>query len=286
VSRRDFFERPRRPARLRAAAAAGAALVVGVLLGPPLASVAAEAAGLVRDGLLRLEDATVVGARRLPAAALVRAAGVPRGTPLLEVDPEAVAARVEALAGVRVARVWRLPTGRLVIGVREREPRARVAAAAPAAWQAVDAAGVPFAPVDAAELAGLPEVRTRAPLRPGEPHPQLAAGVALLRAAEARGLRVASVGAGDDGAGLALRLPGIPARFVLGEGSWEEPLARLVRLLGRRPQLALRASNVDLRFAGQAVLRGGGEVLGAPKGAPPEASPPGAAEASTRSAAG
>jgi len=284
VSRRDFFERPRQPTRHRGIAAAGAALAVGLLLGPSLASVAAEAAGLVRGGLLRLEHATVVGARRIPAPDLVRAAGVARGTPLLDVDPRAVAARVEALAGVRVARVWRLPTGRLVIGVRERVPRARLAG--PAAWQVVDDAGVPFAPADAGELASLPEVRTRVAVRPGEPHPRLAASVALLRAAEARGLRIASVRDAGDPAALSVRLPGIPARFVLGEGPWEEPLARLVRLLGRRPQLALRASNVDLRFAGQAVLRGGGEVLGAPKGAPPEASPPGAAEASTRSAAG
>jgi len=284
MSRRDFFERPRRPARLRGIAAGGAALAVGLLLGPSLASVAAGSVDLVRGGLLRLERATVVGARRVPAATLVRAAGVARGTPLLDVDPQAVAGRLEALPGVRVARVWRLPTGRLVIGVRERVPRARVAATA--AWQVVDDAGIAFPAADAAELASLPEVRTRAAVRPGEPDPELAGAVALLREAEARGLRVASVSGAGDPAGLALRLPGVPARFVLGEGPWEAPLARLVELLGRRPELALRASSVDLRFAGQAVLRGGGEVLGVPEGAPQEASPPGAAEASTRPAAG
>jgi len=284
MSRRDFFERPRRPAPLKGVAAAGAALVLGVLLGPLLGSAAQGGAALLRGGALGLERVTVVGARRIPAAAVVRAAGIARGTPLLDVDPEAAAARVSALPAVRVARVWRLPTARLVIGIRERVPRARVAGGG--AWQVVDADGVLFPPADAEELASLPEVRASTPLPPGVPHPKLAAAVALLREAAARGLRVAEVVAPGEETQASLRLAGVPARFVLGRGPWEEPLARMVRLLGRRPALALRASTVDLRFAGQAVLRGGGEVLGAPGGAPEAAPPPGAAAASTRSAAG
>lgn len=80
----------------------------------------------VQSSWLDLDHVQVRGARRTSAAAVIRAAGVEEGEPLLLVDRRAAARRVERLPWVGEARVRVVLPGTLRIEVEERRPVAWV----------------------------------------------------------------------------------------------------------------------------------------------------------------
>jgi cell division protein FtsQ len=112
-----------------------------------------------RSPVLDVDQVTVSGAHRTDVAAVVRAAGIDRGDPMVGVDPGAAAHRVERLPWVGRVRVVRAWPATVRIEVDEREPVAmiqvtearvalvddggRVLAIAPAGFEAQPADGGP-----------------------------------------------------------------------------------------------------------------------------------------------
>jgi cell division protein FtsQ len=179
----------------------------------------------------------VIGARALPAEALVRLAALEPGARLIDVDPDAAAARVAAHPRVRSCRAMRLPPDRVVLRVRERVPLARLEGA----HDGIDREGERV-PLTAEEIERLPVVRGDAE-----------AALAALGAAHDAGLELASVEARGR-ADVLLRPVGDGRAIRVGPDAASElaSLARLeeVGLLARFP-----AGEVDMRFRDRAVLR-------------------------------
>jgi cell division protein FtsQ len=93
-----------------------------------LAIVAIAVWALLGSSLLVVRSVTVSGNPGLPTAEVLQAAGVQRGTPLIRVDPAAVAARVERINQVQSARVSRDWPDSVVIRITERTPALAVPA--------------------------------------------------------------------------------------------------------------------------------------------------------------
>lgn len=208
------------------------------------------------DARPRIEAIHVQGARRLPPEAVARASGVRPGAAAAEIDRAGVSARLEEQGWIAEAHVLRLPSGPLLIGIRERTPVAVATGPQGRAW--VDEAGTPFAPVEpGAEETALPQLRVAGPLALGHPDERLAEAAALARRLPERGLPAPEeiwLAAPGDPEGLSLKLEGLSARIVLGRDP-DERLDDLARLLAADlPELA-EAASLDLRFAQQGVLR-------------------------------
>jgi cell division protein FtsQ len=114
-SRRIGVRRAAGRRRLRRATLVLAVLAVGV------GSLAAT-----RSPVLDVDHVTVSGAHRTDVAAVVRAAGIERGDPMVGVDPGAAARRVGRLAWVGRVRVVRAWPATVKIEVHERRPAAMV----------------------------------------------------------------------------------------------------------------------------------------------------------------
>jgi cell division protein FtsQ len=91
-----------------------------------LAIVAAAVGSLAaaRSPVLDVDQVTVSGAQRTDAAAVIRAAGIERGDPMIGVDAGAAADRVERLPWVGRVRVVRAWPATVKIEVHERAPAA------------------------------------------------------------------------------------------------------------------------------------------------------------------
>ncbi len=225
------------------------ALVLGVWIGD---DAIAEWAG----SPWKVEDIEVLGAERLSAAEVAQAADVARGDDYRHADPERLARRLAENAWVAEARATRLPGGTVVLGVREREPLAVIDGGG--GPLGVDAEGRPFAVLDPREAEGLPRLRCKSTPPPGEADARLAEAIRVGRSLPERGLAMPTeiaLGGERDPEGLVLRLPGIDARFVLGAEDFEARIAAMAELLAKRPEEVAQAAQVDLRFAGQAVLQ-------------------------------
>ena len=209
---------------------------------------------------------SVVGAARVPSEELARSAAVPPGVPFSALDLEAVGARVASHPWVLEARATALPPNQLLLEVAEREPRAIAWLGTPAQPWHVDESGTPFAGAVVGGFAApgdFPEIQGATGVEPQRPHAELAQAVRILEALEARGLPApAEVWlSGEDPRAvpslLLTRLGGRRQRVVLGAGPLEPKLERLARILSaNRPETA-EADVIDVRFAGQVILRGG-----------------------------
>src|SRR5207249_2196829 len=104
----------------RGGAAARDILAVGTIL--VVGSVASH--WIRHTPLLAVAAVEIAGLHRLPEGLVRTAAAVPPGANLVAFDPAAVAARVEALPGVRRARVIRQLPDRVTVLVEERAPYA------------------------------------------------------------------------------------------------------------------------------------------------------------------
>jgi len=274
LRRQGASERRRARVRRLAPVVALAAFAAGVLAAAPLLRAAIAA----HPELFAVRQLAVVGAARLDAGEVARAAGLAADEAVATEELTARLARHPWIGGVRAARV---SPDTLVVRIVERVPAAIwVRAAAPSgsappsgaagADEAflVDAAGTAFA---AAGDADLPRLRLSAPdAAPCRadggcaPDPRLAAGVELARAVERAGFARPEIDldgpAPEDPAGHGrhalpvLRLAGVAPRVLLGDGDLETQLERLARVLADVPA-SRAAAEIDLRFAGQVVLR-------------------------------
>jgi hypothetical protein len=199
---------------------------------------------------LGLAQIDFVGLRALGARELAARAQLAGGTPLLEIDTAALAARIAAHPRVERAAAALLPPGRVVVVVRERSPVAREAASG----QGIDAGGARFAlvPGEAQRLAGV--------------RGELARALPVLAACVRAGLQPAALDATQP-AGVRVQLHARGPVLWIGE----EPQAALGRWSALRNSGLLaryRPVEIDLRFAGNAVLRGRLTEEGPGDGAP------------------
>jgi cell division septal protein FtsQ len=244
---RGRAEQEQRPIRRRVALVA---LAAGTLLG----SCASEI--WIRVGGDAVDAIAVRGAQRLTPREVAAATGIPRGARLAEVDTDAVEEALEKNAWIEEASAQRLPNGRVVVDVVEREPLAQLTVG-PRRF-AIDALGEAFAELREDEAMELPRLVAKEPPQPGAPDPLrveaagLAARMPELGLAAPEEVRIAPP---DDPEGVSLRLPGLSPVVVLGRESLDERLRGLAELLEARRDEASRASLIDLRFEDQAVLR-------------------------------
>lgn len=196
------------------------------------------------------------GSRRLAPEELARLSGVEAGTPLSDVDLEAVAERIRSHPWVAQARVTALPPGRLLIGVEERTARATTRRGGEA-WY-VDGSGAVFA--RAPHEAGLPEMRGAEELPLEEPVAALVEGIQILDALAREGLpapRRLDVGADERGERPAFewRRGDHAQRVIVGEGHLAAKVARLAELFRADLAASRGATSLDLRFEERVILR-------------------------------
>ena len=191
---------------LRVRRVALAAVVAAVLVGFYL---------FMRSPYFALDHLRIRGYQRLDPATVRDWAGIPAGTSIWQVDPGAVARRLEAhprVAGAVVRREW--PRG-LLIELQERPTAALLVEPAAARWAELDAQGRILAIGEGAPGAGLegvPEIRWAASVRDRKVLDELATAGLGDAAGPAVGAQEAAPGA--------LRFAWEPGRFV------PEPLAR------------------------------------------------------------
>ena len=248
--------RTRAPRWMRGVGIAGAggfALVIGLWVGD-------DAVASWGDTAWRVESVEVLGVARLTPLEVAQAAGLAPGAPYAAADPARVAATLGEHAWIADARAARLPGGTVVVSVREREPLAVIETRG--GPLGVDAEGRSFAVLDSGEASDLPRLRCEDAPPPGEADARIAEAIRLARSLPKRGLalpREIELGAESDPEGVVLRLPGIDARFVLGSEDLDARVGKKAELLAKRPAEVADAASVDLRFAGQAVLRDKGD---------------------------
>jgi cell division protein FtsQ len=128
--------------------------------------------------LLVVRSVVVTGIHLVPRSEILAVAGVEPGTPLVRVNPAAVAARIDTIRQVRGAQVRRSWPDRVVIVIRERT--AALALTAPGGgYDLVDAGGVVMQ-WSASRPADLPLYPTGAPGTSLRGDPDLAAAAAVL----------------------------------------------------------------------------------------------------------
>lgn len=244
-----------------------ALFVVPLLFGTLLASTVTAA--LVRwwyEEPATLASIAVQGTNRLTSADVASATGLARGSRLDEVSESELVRSLTDHPWIQEARVASLPTGTLIIDVTEREARAVLRDDSGVHF--VDEEGIAFAVVQPEDE----QAATRLPLIVGNDSVATALRHGLTISARLADLTLPSFA--QDGAphrGLSLQLPSADeARkgWVLrGErgpevilGSDDEAvvagrLDRLERLLEADLDELEGVTAIDLRFAGQAVLR-------------------------------
>jgi cell division septal protein FtsQ len=241
------------PRRATFAAATALSLAAGAVCGVLLARDPGRLGGEAR-----LDAISVRGASHLAAAEVAAATGVPRSAALASVDPASIEKRLEDHAWIAEARALRLPTGRLLVGVKEKLPVAVLAAGSPAQSFLVDASGAPFAAAEEYPDERLPHIVTAGAVAPLTPNEDVAQAVRLARDLPRFGLAqpvLISIAAESDRRGFTLELPGLRARVVLGREDLDAKLRELARLLAADVPEIGGATELDLRFADQAVLR-------------------------------
>jgi cell division septal protein FtsQ len=241
------------PPRSTFVAAAALAIAAGAAAGVFLVN---GAGWLGRE--VQLDAISVRGASHLAAADVAAATGVARSVPLSAVEPAAVEKRLEEHVWIAGASALPLPTGTLLVEVTERIPVARVSAGTPAQTWVMDAGGTPFAPADTHRGEELPHIVSAAPVAKLAPNEALARAARLARDLPRFGLAAPveiSVAAEDDPTGFALTIRGLSTRIVLGRENLDVKLRELARLLATDVPELSDATEIDLRFADQAVLR-------------------------------
>ncbi len=260
---RRHLERIRREPRSRPSlsivvpTAIVASLTIGALFGSPLV---AAARSWIGGETVRLEAISVRGAERLNLTEIAESTGLPPGAEWASIDPRKVEASLIEHPWIADASAVRLPTGRLLIHVTEQIPRALVALAKPAQDFAVNLQGMPFAPADNRVPPGLPRLIPSGAVESGSANERLAHAIRLAYRLPDFDLPLPSelfISDETDPTGIAFRLPNLKPRIVLGHGHFDARLTSLARLLETELEEVEGSETLDLRFADQAVLRGG-----------------------------
>jgi len=206
----------------------------------------------------QIDSISVRGATHLDAAEIAEASGVPRNAALAAVDSEAVALRLTEHQWIARARTLRLPTGTLLVSVSERTPAGRVIDPSSALVHLVDTEGTPFAIATETEGEALPLVRVPNALEKEGANADVARALALADSMRRFGLpesREITISPADDPTGFTLQLAGVIPRVILGWEDLEPKLRELAKLLAAELPEFTDASELDLRFAGQGILR-------------------------------
>jgi cell division protein FtsQ len=179
------------------------------LAGSVAVTVVAMLYGATRSPLLDVDDVTVRGSARTPAAEVRAASGVRPGDPLADVDAERAVAAVRALPWVDDAVVTRRWSGTVDVAVTERVPAVAVEAD-DATVALVDARRRVLAVSPAAVAGDLPLVRGLVPAAPGATMAPELDGALAVAGALTPGLRtrVEAVEVVDGELELALRPTG------------------------------------------------------------------------------
>ena len=207
--------------------------------------VAAKSLALSVTGGFRVEQVDVVGREQTDPKALLSAAGLRRGDPILAFDPEAARQRIEALPWVSSAAVERRLPDTIAITIVERKPIAL--------WQhnekiaLIDAAGANLGTVAIESAPALPLiVGGDAPVHVSEllnalrQHPELAKRV---QASSWIGSRRWDLKLDN---GVEVRLP---------ELGMEEALQQLADAEASSRVLERDVAAIDLRLAGKMIVR-------------------------------
>jgi hypothetical protein len=205
---------------------------------------------------LRVESIAVQGTQRLTPEEVAAATGVEKGALLETVEVAAVEERLVEHPWIRSARALLLPTGRLLVRIRERVPRA--ALWSEGSWRWVDEGGTPFAKTEALETRAMPRIRSARALATGQASPQLARAVALALAVPRHGIRgPADLHLPEEGSaeGWVLRARDGELEAVLGMDRLEERIEELALLLASDLQVTRGSKRIDLRFEDRAILR-------------------------------
>lgn len=231
------------------------AFAAGVWAAPPLLRVAVAAMPSAFD----VERLAILGAERVDAAEVARlAARQASAAPTLR-TPGDVIGRISRHPWIADARAVRVTPDTVVVRIVERVPAAIWVRGSGEAFL-IDSQGTPFAAAADEPLPRLYLEGSDAPLcqpaRACAPDPRLAAGVSLARKVESAGFAQPRIQLdGPDPRALpALQLANVAPRVLLGERELETQLAHLARVLAVVPE-SRTAGEIDLRFAGQVVLR-------------------------------
>jgi hypothetical protein len=250
------------------------AFAAGVLAAGPLLRVAVAAL----PSAFGVRHLALLGADRLDAAEigrLVARRGEPGSAPRTADD---WAHRIGRHPWVSEVRTVRVAPDTVVVRIVERVPAA-IWVRGPGESFLIDAAGTPFASAEAEPLPRLYLDAANAPVcQPAQdctPDARLVAGVALARAVEDAGFARPQIELdGPDPLALPiLHLAGVAPRVLLGRRELETQLAHLARVLAVVPA-SRDAREIDLRFAGQVVLRPALPAPGESHEAPAEEHPP------------
>jgi len=220
-------------------------------------AVALAAASLPSSSWFVIRQVAVLGTTSVSAETVVAASGLREGDRLLGIPPQRIAARVASLPAVETARVTLELGGRATIRVVERRPFAAVRFRG--RYYLVDPAGFVIAvrptpgPLPVVEAEGLHPAWAREGDRLPDPRlrPALAALFALPADVVTPGIVVRTDRTGE----LALvTADGITVRLGSPKGL-RERAARLAPLLDAVRTRGPAAGSLDLRFAGNVVLR-------------------------------
>jgi cell division protein FtsQ len=259
--------RPRAPIAIAAPVALLVSVAAGALFGSPF--VAAARSWIAGEPVL-LEAISIRGADRLTLPEIAESTGLSPGATLDSIDSREIEQQLSAHPWIADASAVRLPTGRLLLRVTERVPRAVVTVAKEGKSFAVDASGTPFALAETRDLSTLPKLILSGDIVKNEPDARLARAVALAYRLPEFNLPIPSeliIAPESDPDGITLRIPNLNPRVVVGHDDFDARLAKLARLLEANPAEVARAAFLDLRFADQAVLRGTSPPQGATQAA-------------------
>ncbi len=231
------------------------AFVAGVLVARPLLRIAVAAMPAAFD----VEHLAILGAERLDAVEIARIADRRASSSTDLRTPADLVGRISRHPWIAEARAVRVTPDTVVVRVVERVPAAIWVRGSGEAFL-IDAQGTPFAAADGESLPHLYLQQSDAPvcqpIRACAPDPRLAAGVTLARIVESAGFaqpRIQLDGPDPDALPV-LHLAGVAPRVLLGDRQPETQLAHLARALAVVPA-SRAAGEIDLRFAGQVVLR-------------------------------
>jgi cell division septal protein FtsQ len=199
--------------------------------------------------------ASVIGARAVDPGDILRATAVTRLDSVARLDVDEIIDRVLEHPWIEEARGIALPPDRLVLGVVERQPVARIAVGRRLWW--VDRRGLAFAPVRGGEHTA-PLILGVADPAPERSHRFLDLAVRVCEAVDRREslppLRAVRVGGTPK-----QEIPRIEfengVQVVIGPGGLREKLERLEALFRELPPEQLLGSEIDLRFGDRMVLR-------------------------------
>jgi cell division septal protein FtsQ len=249
VRRRPEPPRARRGLRVAAVCLLGLALQAG------------GAVWLLSTPRFAVGTVEVRGASRVSVDRILAAAGIAPGANLWRIDPVAVAARVEALPGIRRAELIRELPNRVTLRVEERRPFTLVGGGRlhwldeEGYWLGEAGPGTsPPAPV----ITGLSE-EEMADMRRA-PSPRARAAIALLRILLRRSSalvhEISEIDMSRREGPVLYTVDGIEVR--LGSEEWEQRLTRLEGVLGQVVRQGTDVAIIDLRFRDQVVLTPGG----------------------------